>query len=637
MVKQEIFLFLHLIKSYLIKNSFIFNNLVFANGKSGLIDIQTGELYLNNFDGIEETSGIETNNIGSTGITGGIRINAIKKIDLQSNSLVGSQIAAGGSGELGNIEIVSPYIFLSEGAQINTQLFEGTGIGGDIKLVAPSAVFISGFGTDGFSSGLVSSTQENTKGSAGNITVNTGIFQVGDGGLVSARSFSAASAGEININTLSFRALNGGQILNNAFSEGDAGNIKIFSRDSIVLMGSDPNFSKRLRLRAKNNPNDIPFLNLIGANSGLFAGSSGSGKGGSINLKAKNIELSNGAVIDVRTTSNGVGGVILIKSNTLSARNGGKILSTTGGSKASGDITIEVVDSIELDGRNTGIFANTLSTSTGSGGSVSIDPRIVSVLNGAEISVSSEGSGSAGNIFLQSGNLTLDQGNISATSTSDKGGNIVLDIDNLLLLKNNSSISASAGKLKAGGNGGNITIDTDLLVARQNSDITATAFTGDGGNISIRTLGEYRSLDSDITASSEFGIDGEVEISNPEVDPSENLSEQPETVESPQEIVKGCRAGQSLGSSTFTHVGRGGLPLSPHQTQTPTTVWQDLRSHNLQPTSISTTDPSPRSLIPTPPPSITEAQGWTKDSQGRIYLTANVPQPTQSPQPIATC
>ncbi|UJB68962.1 hypothetical protein HRE53_21400 [Acaryochloris sp. 'Moss Beach'] len=79
------------------------------------------------------------------------------------------------------------------------------------------------------------------------------------------------------------------------------------------------------------------------------------------------------------------------------------------------------------------------------------------------------------------------------------------------------------------------------------------------------------------------------------------------------------------------------FPPGPHEAQTPSTVWKDLRAHNLQPSYATATDTLPTFLTSKVGPDIVEAKGWTKDSQGRIYLTANIPQPTQSPQPIATC
>ncbi len=106
---------------------------------------------------------------------------------------------------------------------------------------------------------------------------------------------------------------------------------------------------------------------------------------------------------------------------------------------------------------------------------------------------------------------------IQATTQSGNGGNIALETRDLVLLRNNSSISTTAGQAGAGGDGGNITLEAGFVVAvpQENSDITANAFEGRGGNINITTNAIYglefrnqlTSL-SDITDSSQLGING---------------------------------------------------------------------------------------------------------------------------------
>ena len=91
-----------------------------------------------------------------------------------------------------------------------------------------------------------------------------------------------------------------------------------------------------------------------------------------------------------------------------------------------------------------------------------------------------------------------------------------------------SQISASAGNF---GNGGNINIDAEAIIARGNSDITANAFQGSGGSVNINSdviLGIARRSSltpfSDITADSELGIDGTVNISSLETDADDEIA-----------------------------------------------------------------------------------------------------------------
>lgn len=590
---------------------------LFATGNASNISIQAGSLLL------ENGSGITTDSLGE-GNAGDITINVRDDINLTNNSSINSvlrtilETARGNSGKI-NIEARS--ISLASGSGLRTSTL-GIGNAGDIVVIARDFVSL-----------------DNTR--FGDTSGQTQIITSVDNGGV-------GKGGKIDIQTRKLSLKNGAQLKAGVDTggEGIGGEILIDATDSVTISG---------------------FFEEDGISSGLITTTEAGaiGAAGDITVDTDIFRITDGAVVNAQTFNASSGGDITINANSFEALDGGQILTTTSGDGDAGNIKLNVTDSILLSGSDptfsqrssdfpdvvqnegpaSGLFASSRPGSQGSAGSIIIDPQIFIIRDEAQISVNSQGSGPAGNITLVAENLTLDNGTISATSQSNTGGNISLFIDNLLFLRNNSQISTTAA---GDGTGGNIDINSDLVVAfpNENSDITANASNGTGGKITITSKKIY-GLEvrdqltnlSDITAFSQNNpqLNGVVEINNPEVDPSENLSEQPEVVEPPQEIAQGCRPGQAVGGSTFTHIGRGGLPHSPHQTQTPTTVWQDLRAHNLQPTSISTTDPSPSVFIPTPAPNIIEAQGWNKDSQGRIYLAANVPQPTQSSQPVATC
>lgn len=621
--------------------------------------------------------------------SGNIEFNALESVVISEESFVDNSLLSNAMGKGGDIIINSKKLYVDRGSFLSTTTM-GKGDAGDVVIRSSEKVFLdSGF----VLSNVQNSDNSRGMGNSGQILVTTGELKLDNGSVLGSGTFGTGNAGNLFIDAKDISLKSSSAIASNVQEGGigDGGEIRIHT-NALTLTGGSQIASSVL-----NAENGIPggngqggdifveaselvtlsgFSDISGRASGVFVVSeSGStGPAGKITINAGTFRITDGAIVSAETLNQSDGGEIIITSKNFEALNGGQIVSVTSDVGNAGDIKLNVTGNIILSGKdrnfdqrlnllrdflikdgveaadveveiqalidvgpNSGLYASANPGASGKAGNISIDPRFVLIEDGARVSVDNQGTGPGGDIFLQSHNLTIDSGVVSATSVSNQGGNIDLAIDNLLLLKNNSVISSTAGNQNTGGNGGEVSINTGLLVAQQNSDITADAFIGDGGSIDINAFGVYLSLDSDITAKSVRGKDGEVVINNPEVDPSQSLTELPELVEPPQEIAQGCRPGQSLGGSTFTHVGRGGLPLSPHKTQTPTTVWQDLRSHNLQPTSISTTDLSPRSLIHTPPPSITEAQGWTKDTQGRIYLTANVPQPAQSPQPIATC
>lgn len=639
------------------------NNAEIATLTVPTLDSSSGDVYVNASNIFLDNSARIRTSTSSTGNAGNIHLFSRNSLELSKNSFISAQTLnpSLNSGNGGLITVNTSGIILRDGGRIINST-DGAGDAGNID-IQTKFIQISGRSNDlsRRPSGFFSQTNgQRATGAAGIININTNSLTIDKGGSISVGSteekfrrgrigFSQGQGGTINIVAEDFVRLSGfgidvddsiapSSIFSGTVGKGNAGAVSINTDRLFVLDGAQ--ISSATIAEGKGgliNINAKGDVFLSGVNSGLFASTSGDGAGGDIIVATGRFNLQNNAVVDVRTLQNGPGGNILLKANSFSATRGGQLLSTTSGSQTAGNIKLDVIDSISFDGAGTGVFATTTQNSTGTGGNIDIDPRIVLVLNGAEITASSFGEGPAGNVKLQTGNLTLDGGKILATSTSGQGGDLDLDIDNFLFLTNGSQISATAGNQNTNGDGGNVTINTKLLVALNDSDITANAFTGKGGNIQITTRGLFQSPDSNITASSENGINGQVNINNPEIDPSESLSELPESVEPPQEIAKGCRPGQTLGDSNFVHVGRGGLPPGPHEAQTPSTVWKDLRAHNLQPSYATATDTLPTFLTSKVGPDIIEAKGWTKDSQGRIYLTANTPQPTQSPQPLATC
>lgn len=96
----------------------------------------------------------------------------------------------------------------------------------------------------------------------------------------------------------------------------------------------------------------------------------------------------------------------------------------------------------------------------------------------------------------------------------------------------------NAGTAEAGGNNGNITINVNngflVAVPREDSDISANAYTGIGGNVRINAQDVFGiqarsqlTIESDITASSQLGVQGQVTIIQPNIQPTQGLIELP--------------------------------------------------------------------------------------------------------------
>lgn len=172
---------------------------------------------------------------------------------------------------------------------------------------------------------------------------------------------------------------------------------------------------------------------------------------------------------------------------------------TGGGSVAIDSRDRLVVTAIDVSGGNIGDPANPTDPADddlqGNAGSIVIgNPDTILVRDGAQIAVNSAGTGRGGNIRIQGRSLALDnQALLTAETVSSAGGNINIQLGGVLALRGNSQISSTAGTANAGGDGGNITIDSPVVVATadENNDITANAFTGRGGRVTITTNGIF--------------------------------------------------------------------------------------------------------------------------------------------------
>ncbi|NER49794.1 MAG: S-layer family protein, partial [Symploca sp. SIO1A3] len=353
----------------------------------------------------------------------------------------------------------------------------------------------------------------------------------------------------------------------------------------------------------------------------LNEGQDAPGEGANVFIKADSVLVTGtsenqlfGSSISVDTLANGKAGNLTIEANQLSVQDGGVVSASTFGTGNAGNITINagevLVSGASLDNQiKSGIYAQ--SYDEGEAGSIDIVTGDLIVQDGARITVNSEptsedsgnlinktnawintlrdvpeadippdfavargsGSNDAGDITIDANNIFLNnQGQITGVTSSGEGGNINIDVWDLILMRHNSFISTTAGTAPGGGNGGNITINAPFIVAvpHENSDITANAFTGNGGRITIfsqaifgLTFRPNPTAFSDITVSSQFGLDGTVELNTLGIDPSRgliNISEK----ELETEFNDICEADKGKPKVELYNIGRAGIAPTPH-------------------------------------------------------------------------
>ena len=515
-----------------------------------------------------KNSGINTNT-SSTGAAGIIKLSADEGIEI-TGSDSGLLAQTAGKGKAGNINIDTPQLIIDQGASISA-FTEASGDGGTISIDAPQALLL----TD--NSKLTVETS--AAGQPGNIFITTPNLTIGKDAEISATATATSTnkegGGSITINTSNLDLTGKLGIFAETQGESSAGTLKIQPyRDNSEL---NIKFTDTAIISSSTTSSgtggDINLtapetINLSGKGK-VTVETRGSGNAGSIDIETKNLNISNQTEISASTSGRGEAGDLNITAANFNLLEGAKLSTNTDNTESNvsaGDIQLNITDSINLSGSS--IRAGTSKGSEGNGGNILIDPATMIIQDGAEIAVDSQGKGIGGDIILQAGLLTLDEGKITAETASNQGGDITLTLSDLLQLRNHSEITATAGNNEAGGNGGNIIINTPFIISSpfENNDITADAFAGNGGNITINSNGilgiEYRPQKtalSDITASSRFGQQGAVEINTSGINPTRELTNLPEeTVEF--EVAEGCQGETREPDVAFYDIGRGGLP-----------------------------------------------------------------------------
>lgn len=684
-----------------------------GKGDGGDILLTTGTLSLTN------NAQIGNLTVGS-GNAGNLTIIA-DSVSLTGRSLAASLVGTDGQGNGGEVEIFTKFLFVTDGAQIGSNT-AGKGNAGDITIRATDAVVFDNEINITAPTGAFSRVEEDAIGQGGKINISTNSFSLLNGAKVDATTFGQGHGGNISIATQTLFVKNGSQISAGTRGEGNAGNIKIDASDTAQFdgvigfknisdddieyapsglfttvvsggVGKGGNLTINTRNLAVTNgatfnsatfgQGDAGNVTINASDSALFDGFSGIdtlggsktyfsgisstveseavGNGGTINLTTKALFVNNYAQINASTAGQGDAGNIKVTANTFDAVSGGKLLTSTSSTNPAGDITLRVSDRVTITGTNSGIFANTTLDATGNSGNIFINPQVMILRDGAKIAVDNQGSGTGGIIHIQAGTLTLDNDAvISAETASNTGGNIQLQLKDLLLLRRNSLISTTAGTAQAGGNGGNITINTPFIVAfpSENNDITANAFIGNGGRVDItaqsifgltpRTRADLERLlgtndptqlnsvslpTSDITAISQANpsLNGQVNLNTLDTDPNNGLVALPTNiVDAAKLISQTCRgAGGTTASqeSEFVITGRGGLPANPSELLNSDAVWYDLQPHALLNETLTNSQKEDKRLSQRPA-AIVEAQGWVIGADGSITLVAQAPTTT---------
>jgi|GEM_PF-2559804 CHAT domain-containing protein len=482
-------------ESLTVKQGSFLNASISGRGNSGniLVDVKGGVIFEG--EGSEFFSGIG-NQVLSLGVgnSGDINIKAESLILGQGNDLNASTLGRGNGGDIfvdvsgaviinadggifsvvrssaigngGNINIKAESLKIRQSGALNTFTL-GRGNAGNISVDVKGAVIVDGNNTD-FNSGIATIVTESAIGNGGDISIKAGSLTLTQGGLLSASTEGRGSAGNIFVDVKGAVSLDG--IDSRGFSSGidtqvfplavgDGGDISIKAESLAITQGGFLSTTTSGEENSGNISVDVSgAVTLDGMGSSDFSrittqvAESGIGNSGDINLKAESLTITQEAFVSTATFAQGNGGDIGIS---LTMPNSRLTLSD-----------------------EAAIAANTLGQ--GKGGNIQIEAfKSVNLTNDSQISVNSEGEGNAGELGIKTGSLNLQgRSRLLADTFSSEGGNIQLQVRDILLLRNNSSISTTAGQQGTGGNGGNIDIgDAEIASYQQAASLYKQAAT----------------------------------------------------------------------------------------------------------------------------------------------------------------
>ena len=617
-----------------------------SSGKSGTVNLETpSNLSLNHVlvttsqqvtvEYRDESDKIKTVTLdidGNTGQSGDFLIKTQRNLDLNNSNILAD---TKGNNPAGNVTLTSGGTTTLNNTIINSQT-SAQGNAGNITFNTPNLVLNNGVTVSATTSGM---------GSGGTITIeNADNVTLDTNSQLTVETSAAGTPGDINITTdtlsvgkdaqlsatataTSTNTEGGGSINLNASNLNISGKLGVFAETQGIAPAGNLTITTN-----NNNPN----LNIQFSDQGFISAStSGSGKGGNIDISAPNaIDIQGDGTIKVETSGTGNAGSIKIIGQQLNLSNGISISASTDSRGQGGSVTINAPQFVSL---NQALLL-TQASSTGAAGNLTVKTGRMSVSDGSKVTVSSS-QGLAGELTINANYLSLNQGTITAEtsqSRGEEGAKITLKISDLFRIENESEISATAN---GSANGGNIDIDTPLLLVfpptgSKGSDIIANAQRGNGGNIKINAQGIFGIAErpaipdnqsNDLDASSEFGASGQVEIDNT-IDPDRGLFQLPETVVDPNALIaqNPCKQGSE---SEFVITGRGGLPPG---------LSEDLSS---EATQVGLVEPAPiesreaedkTSSPPSLPMTIIPAQGWVFNERGEVVLVAYDPTVTGS-------
>jgi len=433
-----------------------------GGGDAGTVSVRTGSLRIEGpLGGVSSRAYPE-----STGAAGTVEVEATGWLGILDGGSVSSE--TWGSADAGELRLkVGGLLEIVDGGQVSSGTF-GEGNGGSVEIEA-GELRIDNRGVDGRFTGVASEADPESAGDAGTVSVQVaGDLEMLNGAEISSSSFGRGKAGSVEIRAGEIEVDGGSAsftlISSLTFGEGDGGRVKIDAEKLTLLDGawissgtSGAGDGGSVEIRAR----DLAMKGRARISTETVRDSAG--RGGRVEVKVSGaMEMLGGAEISSSTGGTGNGGIVEIQAGRLRMEGGGSgtftgILSRANPGSAGNAGTVEVeVDGLtemfgeaeiasdtfaqgdagnvrveagelrihELGAEN--LFAGISSLAgvdaAGKAGTVEVKVGgLLEMLAGRWISSLSAGSGDAGTVKVEAGELKLTEGAQISTSSFDRG------------------------------------------------------------------------------------------------------------------------------------------------------------------------------------------------------------------------
>jgi filamentous hemagglutinin family protein len=558
----------------------------FSSGKAGAISVLAGSVAIDRQESGTSTGIFSQAEQGSSGDAGDVNVLAAGNLTLSRGGVISSSTyssARAGTVTVGGGQITIDGKDASNTTGIFSDTNSGTGDAGDVQVVARTHLTIIDGGT------VTSSTY--AAGHAGTVKVSAGDMLVdGQGavtGIFSNAKFGTGSAGNVEVNVAGTLTLNnGGQISSDTLSAGEGGKVKVHVGNLVLANGGQISSNTRggysldekapVGARdasaAAGNAGDVEVaatgsLTLTGAGRISSNTESGSGNAGAVTVRAGTILIDGMALLD---------GMALGPRSEISASAGPYSTGQAGRVKVTADV-ITLSNGGQISITSEGFVTNPDAITPTS---ITVAARRIDILDyPSGIATTSFWNGAAGSITVSASEQLQLRGSSISTEAADGNGGAI-KISGGILRLNNAKITTSVWGREGKGNGGDIGVQANALILDTGFIQANTAANNAAGGavaIDVRMLvpsgnslfvGGQTPLDfgygvfglNVIQAAAPTGLSGTIQIASPALDISGSLTGlNTDMIDTGGLGRNPC---QVTGGSSLSQPGRGGLPAS---------------------------------------------------------------------------